>query len=47
MIDRCLECGDKVGRNNLIEGICEECRQEYLYQDESLNYQDKKLEEQE
>lgn len=40
VIDRCIECGDKIGRNNLIEGICEQCRQEYLYQSESLNNPD-------
>ena len=31
VIDRCVECGDKVNRENLINGMCEGCRAEMIF----------------
>ena len=31
VIDRCVECGDKVNRENLIDGMCEGCRAEMIF----------------
>lgn len=31
VIDRCVECGDKVDRKNLILGLCEGCQIEQFF----------------